>query len=136
MNDAAGRQRVRVFFFSAMHAIYHRAIIPVMHQPRAFACENRRFKTNTEMGERHGRNLRRGSVYREPLIDTGGFTLWLEYVTEKQKPDEEWFWLMWYDREGQAQIPASSVFRRDDLKEMIGRLADLLPAMPAAIATT
>jgi len=95
-------------------------------QPISFTCENRRFMTNIARGSAHGAAPARGSVFPNSLINHGGYTLWLEHVVEKEGvPDL--FWLMWYDPAGIPTIPLSGIFDRNDLREMLGQLANFVP---------
>lgn len=92
-----------------------------------FSCENRKFMTNITKGEPHSPcSSTLGNVLDTPLIDYGGYSLWLEHVTEKESGGEI-YWLMWYDQEGRPTIPLSGVFGRDDLETMVGRLARFVP---------
>lgn len=92
----------------------------------AYTCENRRFVTNVSMGHPHGRSQAHGSVFGDPLITHGGYTLWLEHVQERAT-GERLYWLMWYDPQGMPTIPLSSVFDRQDLSNMLAQLADFVP---------
>jgi hypothetical protein len=95
-------------------------------QPIGFTCENQRFMTNTAKGSMHGGATARGSVFPNPLINHGGYTLWLEHVVEKGA-STDLFWLMWYDSNGVPTIPLSGIFDRNDLQEMVGQLATFVP---------
>lgn len=90
-----------------------------------FTCRNKRFETNIEKGVPHGACATRGSVFDEPLIETDGYSLWLEHVLEPATL-HEYYWLMWY-RDGVPTIPLSGIFDRDELSQMIGRLGRFVP---------
>ena len=99
-----------------------------------FTCENRRFATNTTMGFPHGAGRALGSVIADPLISAasnGGYSLWIEYLTDAHETmtTNDCFWLMWYDAAGRPTIPASGVFDKKGLAEMIAALTTkgLLP---------
>lgn len=100
----------------------HRILTP--DGPLPFTCENEGYKTNVEKGEHHGQSCYpRGSVFLTPLINYNGYTLWLEHVIEKATQYHA-YWLMWYKPDGVPSIPASSIFGKDELRQMISRLAD------------
>ena len=92
-----------------------------------FSCENRAFRTNVNKGETHGAYATtRGSVFKEPLIEGNGWTLWLEHV-EEISSGNECYWFMWYQPNGEPTIPLSGVFGRKDLANMQRMLADFVP---------
>ena len=93
-----------------------------------FSCENWRFHTNLNKGIAHGTAAPTlGSVLPTALISHGGFSLWLEHVSEKGG-SLDLYWLMWYDdKDGKPTIPASSVFSKDELKTMVGQLMEFTP---------
>ena len=91
---------------------------------KAFTCSNRNYQTNITKGKRHGSGQAKGSVFDQPLV-SNHYTLWLEYVTEKNS-DQERFWLMWYDADGSPTIPLSGVLSASQLKDMSGRLTDFI----------
>ncbi len=104
----------------------HRIVAPG-GGPVDYSCENRRYKTNLKKGFSHGSLAATlGSVFTDALINTGDYSLWLEHVVETDT-EEEIYWLMWYDRDGKPTIPLSGVFGRDDLEQMVGRLAKFVP---------
>ena len=99
-----------------------------------FTCENRRFATNITMGFPHGPGQAIGSVIASPLItaaSNGGYSLWIEYLTDAsgEMAPGDVFWLMWYGPTGNPTIPASGVFDKKGLAEMIAALTTkgLLP---------
>jgi len=92
-----------------------------------YTCENRRFRTDIEHGERHGDAPARGSVFRQSLVaDAAGSSLWLEHVEDKTT-GERYYWLMWYDTSGMPTIPLSSVLTREDVATMSAGLARFIP---------
>jgi hypothetical protein len=91
-------------------------------EAKPFTCANRRFRTHIEIGQPHGNGQAGGSVFPDPLVDNGGYTLWLEHVTEVGDEDGGLFWFMWYDQSGSPTIPASGVLNLDQIKEMTNRL--------------
>jgi len=92
-------------------------------QEGLWLCHNRRFRTNTEKGHAHAPySNTRGSVFQEPLIESNGYTLWLEHVIEHESEDDDFYWLMWYDESGRCTIRASGVLTRDGL----AKVAELL----------
>lgn len=96
-------------------------------QPVDYTCQNHRFMTK-DAGKAHAPNAQTGgSVTGSPLIDAGGYSLWLEHVEEKGSPNAEWYWLMWYDAVGVPTLPASSVFTRDQLADMVKKLVEFMP---------
>jgi hypothetical protein len=94
-------------------------------QPVPFTCENRRYRTNVTKGKRHRPSATLGSVFDDPLLQVGSYTLWVEYVTEIRTGDE-CFWLMWYEGDVPT-IPLSAVFDRDQYAEMVSRLPRFIP---------
>lgn len=89
-----------------------------------FTCENKRFKTDIDLGyEHHAGDGYKGSVTDEPLYEDGG-SLWIEHVLDKSNGNK-CFWFMWYDQNGQTILPMSSVFDKDDLQEMIKKIAQI-----------
>lgn len=91
-----------------------------------FTCRNVGFETDIHhlKGKHHGSSRRaKGSVFASPLKDWGAVSLWLEYVRDRRHPDREWYWLMWYNKDGRPTIPMSGVFSGADLAKTIGRLA-------------
>lgn len=87
---------------------------------QAFTCGNSRYHTDTEAGLPHGEGQAGGSVFAEPLLETNGYTLWLEYV--RAKDGAKVFWLMWYNPAGEPTIPMSGVMSADEVAVMTGRL--------------
>lgn len=81
-----------------------------------FTCENRKFKTNVNKGNK-------GSVTKKPLHDDGVFTMRLEHVIEK-KNNNECFWFMWY-KNGRPLLTMSSVFEKEDLFQIIENLKEI-----------
>ncbi len=49
-----------------------------------YTCRNSRFQTDiSHKGSRpHGHGNAAGSVFDAPLVDNGGYSLWLEYVED------------------------------------------------------
>jgi hypothetical protein len=90
----------------------------------SYTCRNSRFQTDIVAihGKPHGPGNAAGSVFDAPLVDNGGYSLWLEYV-EDHKYGGNMFWLMWYDAKGVPTIPASGVFDLDQLRSMNSQLA-------------
>jgi hypothetical protein len=87
-----------------------------------FTCENEHFRTDISKGEPHGAKAAQGSVFKQPLVgDLGGETLWLEHVYSPRYDDES-YWLMWYDRQGNPLIPESAVFPKSSLPEAARRV--------------
>lgn len=103
-------------------------IVNANGQRLPFTCENSGYRTNLEKGVPHGSmSQNRGSVFPAPLVDHGGWSLWLEHV-EDTRDATEVYWLMWYDhRDGRPTIPLSGVFSRAELANMISQLAAFLP---------
>ncbi len=90
-----------------------------------YTCTNWSYSTNTEIGYAHGgRRRARGSVLPEPLTADGSYSLWLEHVVDKNG-DDSLYWLMWY-KDGVPQIPASGIFRRNGIKDIVKALLDVL----------
>jgi hypothetical protein len=95
-----------------------------------FTCENRRYKTNIEKKGSfpHGPHPARGSVTQNYLlVAVGSLTLWLEHVVDKSDDDNECYWLMWYDANGNSTIPLSGVFWKPELAEMAKQLMQFVP---------
>ncbi len=92
---------------------------------RPYTCRNKRFQTDLSNGEPHGVGNAAGSVFDEPLIESDGYSLWLEYVVD-HKFGDKCFWLMWYDVNGEPTIPLSGIFNLDQLREMNSRLASFI----------
>lgn len=90
-----------------------------------YTCRNARFQTDVKRGKPHGASPACGSVFAAPLVDNGGYSLWLEYV-EDHKNSGSMFWLMWYDGQGSPTIPASGVFDDDQLRAMNGQLSSFI----------
>ncbi len=91
-----------------------------------YTCENRRFRTNVAMNAETGARPRApASVFRGPLIDHDGYSLWLEHVIEIAT-GERCYWLMWYDANGWPTIPLSGVLDRSEIPTMAGRLASFV----------
>jgi hypothetical protein len=90
-----------------------------------YTCDNNKFQTNINMGYPHGGNPIRGSAFPHPLHSVGGWSLWLEHVSQKDDPEHEWFWLMWYDDNRRPTIPLSGVMHRQDIANMSHQLAGL-----------
>ena len=92
-----------------------------------FSCENWRFRTTLAKGFAHGVSGTRGSVLPAPLV-AGDYSLWLEHVESKQEDGQrDWYWLMWYDPEGNPTIPLSGVLTRDQLCDMVRHLLQFAP---------
>ena len=101
-----------------------RVVDPTTSRRIDYTCENARFKTDITQGYPHGpqAGAARGSVYADALLQSNGWSLWLEYVADK-RGGAGVFWLMWYEPNGKPTMPMSAVFSRADFEEMIGRLA-------------
>lgn len=94
--------------------------------PMDFTCRNARFQTDMTKGKPHGSiSDTRGSVFEDPLIEHGGYSLWLEHVAAKDE-EGDIYWLMWY-KGGIPTIPMSGVFWKKDLQEMVKQLAGFVP---------
>jgi hypothetical protein len=91
----------------------------------AYTCSNNRYETNSSKGYPHGPGQALGSVFEEPLYDKEGYSLWLEYVTEK-KTGEPSFWLMWYDGNGHPTIQYSAIFDGDQIRKMVAEFAKFI----------
>lgn len=111
---------------------YHRIINPKTGKGIPFSCENNNYCTDIKNKEsfRHLPNRTLGSALKDPLFfddhDTL-YSLWLEHViNKKDSKNKNVYWLMWYDGKGFPLIPFSGVFSKDDLKKMVGMLADHL----------
>jgi hypothetical protein len=89
-------------------------------------CQNRRFRTDIEQGFSRGVRGTRGSVFKKPLIDRDGYSLWLEHV-EETETGNKYYWLMWYDQDGKPTIPLSGIFDKDELVEMAKNFASFVP---------
>ncbi len=99
----------------------------VPNQRVPFSCENRRYRTNISKGEPHSPlSQTRGSVFPAPLVEHGGYSLWLEHVQDLET-GAELYWLMWYSADGIPTIPLSGVFDRTELSGMLGRLVGFVP---------
>ena len=95
-------------------------------QRLGYTCANSRFRTNINRGHNHGQHSAiRGNVFDRPLVDSGGYSLWLEHVISKI--DEEYYWLMWYDGEGIPTIPMSGILSRNDIANMEALFASFIP---------
>lgn len=101
-----------------------RIVDPGTGQPINYTCENSRFKTDVTQGHPHGSlpGAALGSVYPDALLQSNGWSLWLEHIADKRGGPSV-FWLMWYEPGGKPTMPMSAVFSRADFEEMIGRLA-------------
>lgn len=90
-----------------------------------YTCRNSRFWTDITKGHCHGHGQVRGSVFDSPLVEGDGYSLWLEYVEDR---DGGWepFWLMWYDSEGNPTIPMSGVFDQSQMRAMVEKLASFI----------
>lgn len=82
---------------------------------QSYTCRNGRFQTDLSKGKPHGAGNAVGSVFDAPLINNGGYSLWLEYVVD-HKYGDECFWLMWYGGNGTPTIPLSGVFDLDPIE--------------------
>jgi hypothetical protein len=91
-----------------------------------FFCKNRRFETDVSKGFPHYGESK-GSVFDGPLRRSGNYSLWLEHVIQPNDPDEELYWLMWYDQNGRPTIPESAVFNKADIQELLRNLGSLIP---------
>lgn len=96
-----------------------------------YTCQNAKFHTNIRKGFPHGSAQAGGSVFDQPLLP-GNYSLWLEYVVENsglpaQSSQNDLYWLMWYDQNGDPLLPASAVLTKANLREMVGLLANFVP---------
>ena len=94
-------------------------------QDLPFTLSNSGFKTDVSKGLQHGDSLTRGSVFSGPLARGLGANLWLEHAISRD--GDPYYWLVWYDDEGEATIPMSAVFRKDQLVEMVRQFAEFVP---------
>jgi hypothetical protein len=95
----------------------------------SYTCENERFKTDTSKPESYSHGIQstsRGSVFDQPLLESNGYTLWLEHVLDK-KTQDSCYWLMWYGPDGISTVPMSSVLSKDDITNMARLLASFVP---------
>lgn len=93
-----------------------------------YTCENRRFRTDTTKGHTHGEQPTRGSVFSQALAgsqEPDQFSLWLEHVVAVNDPDDECYWLMWYQN-GFPTVPLSSILHREDIVNMERLFASFL----------
>jgi hypothetical protein len=90
----------------------------------AFASGNQRFWTNAAKGYPYEPGKPGGSVFKEPLANDDGQTLWLEHVWD-DKLKKETFWLMWYNNVGQPALSVSGVINADKIEEIGRRLISL-----------
>jgi hypothetical protein len=90
-----------------------------------YTCANKRFETDISKGRHHGAGQAAGSVFDQPLVGGGGYSLWLEYVTDRVD-HRDVFWFMWYDSNGSPTIPLSGVFDSADIQEISRRLASFI----------
>jgi hypothetical protein len=90
-----------------------------------FTCANSQYRTDISKGEPHGTGRARGSVFDSPLVNHGGWSLWLEHVVASG--GSETYWLMWYDPKGVPTIPLSGVLDKADIQEMSRQLASFVP---------
>ena len=94
-----------------------------------YTCENRRFKTDVCKGKPHGQDPTLGSVFGEPLAGNqvrDEVSLWLEHVVAKEDPNDECYWLMWYQN-GRPTIPLSGILHRKDIANMQRLFACFIP---------
>lgn len=89
-------------------------------RPIDFTFTDKVFRTNTLAGYAHGFARALGSVTVEPLHESNGHSLWLEHVQEINRPEEEWFWLMWYFQ-GVPMLQDTSAFRRSEVSAICER---------------
>jgi hypothetical protein len=102
-------------------------IINEQNEPLNYTCFNRAYSTNINKGFSHSNlSTTRGSVLENPLINSNGYTLWLEYVIDRDG-DDDIYWLMWYDENGCPTMPMSAIFTRNDLANMISQLTNFIP---------
>jgi len=96
-------------------------------EEQKYTLENYGFRTDTSKGKAHGAGNVRGSVFTEALF-TGeqNDSVWLEHVIGKGD-GKALYWLVWYDSEGKPKIPLSAVFGREQLAEMVKRIAEFVP---------
>ncbi len=102
--------------------------IVINGQPVPFSCKNKKYQTDVNKGQSHWNVPTLGSVTGQALI-TGdnGYTLWLEHVHSEYEPQEEFYWLMWYDSDGMPAVPMNSIFNRDQLTDMVRQLMRFVP---------
>jgi hypothetical protein len=99
---------------------------PANQAPLPFTCRNAWFETDIGRGHPHGAHAALGSVLPNALSTdpATGNTLWLEYASDHQRRRyNEFFWLIWYDRNGCPLTVTSAVFDRVVVQEMVRRLA-------------
>lgn len=85
-----------------------------------FTCENKKYRTDLSRGSYPGK------VLESPLYSNNRDSLWLEHVIDVHS-GEEVFWFMWY-KDGQPLLPASGVFRKNDLRGIIKKLNTIKPS--------
>jgi hypothetical protein len=90
-----------------------------------FTCANFQYRTDIDKGQAHGQCPNRGSVFTEPLVDSEGYSLWLEHLLDRE--DREYYWLMWYDFSGVPTMPMSARLNRDDIANMQRLFASFIP---------
>jgi hypothetical protein len=99
-------------------------------EEQPFSCENPhgRFHTDVTRGFPHRpASDTFGSALPRPLYRDDERSLWLEHVIDTHTNGGwEPFWLMWYDHDGNPETPASAVFDRDNLRELVRQLADFI----------
>jgi len=106
---------------------YDHRIIDMTGNRINYSCENRRYRTNLRKGFPHNPSSQTlGNVIEHPLVNSGGYSLWLEHVFEIDTT-EEMYWLMWYDASGKPTIPLSGVFDKNDLGQMVFQLSKFVP---------
>ena len=98
--------------------------------PIAFTCRNRRFETLDEGYLHRPGDTHRGSVFPDPLFANELGTLFLEHVFDTRNPEDELYWLMWYDQHGNPQLGASSVFGPGEVVEIGRQLVDGFRSRP------
>jgi hypothetical protein len=94
-----------------------------------YTCKNWSFSTDIAKGRPHGQHPTLGSVFDEPLAGSqapGEYSLWLEHVIANADPNDECYWLMWY-QDGRPTIPLSGILHREDIANMQRLLASFIP---------
>lgn len=87
-----------------------------------FTCKNAAFETDVKKGSHL---THKGSALPGALVITqSGHSLWLEHVLSPAT-GTEWYWLMWYDRNGIPTIPLSGVMTKSDIVQLTKTLAEL-----------
>ncbi len=88
----------------------------------AYTCTNGRFTTDVLKGHQHKESGVKGSVFAEPLYDGEYGTVFLEHVKDSYHPDDDFYWIMSYDKAGKPTVNMSAVFEKAQLAKLIALL--------------